>query len=531
MKKLSAIVLFLVVAVAAFTIRSYNIEKRTPHADEAEQAYTFLKLYEKGDYAYNPNGPHGPTLYFYALATQMMPDVDDFSMAEEASISVDSPSRPIGHQITINHLRSSLTPILLLILSCYLLTLSNYGTIAALGACACFGISSISCIYAGYFVHEIIFAASIFIFALYVWKYLKFPSIKWAMLAGLFAGLAQATKETSIIAFFATAVATLITIISSNDIRTKIAELNLRKISLHCFAFILAFTVIFCAFYSSFGNNPQGICDAFLSYIHFFDKAGSQAHSSPISYYFDILGIKKSEGAYFGEIPLMILAIIGFVYAIVQKYKKLNTTRANFIIFTFVNALVAIAVLCAIPYKMPWLLLSPIVFLCVAAGYGLQFLFERKNIAVWAGSFCIAIGLLFWQFELTSNAAIKYTEDPRNPMIYSHTVRDYKNFIARIETAVKVSNFGENLPVAFITQNSPWPAPWHLRNYQNIGFWNASIPQNIKDFEIVVCDSAFVDELSKTLNLEDYETEFFGLRKNLILTLFIKKPLFEEIIK
>ena len=66
MKYAWAIILFLL-SICFGGFGAYeNLQKRAIHADEAEQATTFLKLYQDGEYKYNPNGPHGPTLYYWA---------------------------------------------------------------------------------------------------------------------------------------------------------------------------------------------------------------------------------------------------------------------------------------------------------------------------------------------------------------------------------------------------------------------------------------------------------------------------------
>ena len=57
-------------AAAAFAasvfMRESNISARVAHADEAEQASTFSDMLRGEKYKYNPNGPHGPSLYYYA---------------------------------------------------------------------------------------------------------------------------------------------------------------------------------------------------------------------------------------------------------------------------------------------------------------------------------------------------------------------------------------------------------------------------------------------------------------------------------
>ena len=59
--------LFALIVVAAFWLRTRELEKRPMHADEANQAVKLGELIEAGEYAFDPRDHHGPTLYYAAL--------------------------------------------------------------------------------------------------------------------------------------------------------------------------------------------------------------------------------------------------------------------------------------------------------------------------------------------------------------------------------------------------------------------------------------------------------------------------------
>ena len=80
-------------------------------------------------------------------------------------------------------------------------------------------------------------------------------------------------------------------------------------------------------------------------------------------------------------------------------------------------------------------------------------------------------------------------------------------------------------------KESPWPAPFNLRRFRNAGFWSGGqMPNDISIFDVVVCDYATEKNVEKLLDTSKYEREFYGLRKNLVLTLFIKKEIFDKIV-
>jgi predicted membrane-bound mannosyltransferase len=58
--------LALLVALA-LGLRTYELDRRPLHADEANQAIKTGELLEHGRYAFDPRDHHGPTLYYAAL--------------------------------------------------------------------------------------------------------------------------------------------------------------------------------------------------------------------------------------------------------------------------------------------------------------------------------------------------------------------------------------------------------------------------------------------------------------------------------
>lgn len=157
--------------------------------------------------------------------------------------------------------------------------------------------------------------------------------------------------------------------------------------------------------------------------------------------------------------------------------------------------------------------------------------FDEKRLGAGLAAFAAVAALAFWQYKLSANASERYASDPRNPFIYSHTVRDFSNLEKRIREAAKFSEYKNDIPVAFVMRESPWPAPFDLRDLRNTGFWSGGkIPENLPIFDVVVCDGASEDALSAALPPEKYAREFYGLRKNLVLTAFIKKDIFEKIV-
>ena len=514
MRKLIYIALLCSAIVVGFGIRDFNMRNRAVHADESEQASTFLRLFSTGHYSYNPNGPHGPTLYYWTNAIQKL-------FGEYGS-----------SKLRVSDLRKNVLPFFIFILCAYVLFSPFIGRAAAWGACACFSLSGLACVYSTYFIHEIMFAFLVFCAAAAAWFFALRPSSLAAAIAGSFMGLALATKETAVISFAALALALILSVLISPDLRKDLkSAATPAKCAVWTASFLGAFALCFIPLLSSFGSNPGGILDFISSYSqHFFAKSADAAHEGSPSFYWLLMTLQSSEGARFGELPITILALLGFSHASIKLYKGNCSRESACVFFLALNALLCIIALSFLTYKTPWLILSAMTFVCAVAGYGISLLFHIKNRYLWILGLAFLIPLGYWQYKLDTNAALRYHSDPRNPFLYAHTVSDAARLRTRIFESGHVSQKYNSLPVAFIMGETPWPMPWFLRNYENIGYWKDSIPDNIGDFDIIVTDYKTNANVIKRLNdPSDYVHELYGLRKNLILNVYIKKQLFEKL--
>ena len=59
--------LLALVTLAAFWLRTHDLDRRPMHADEANQAVKLGELLDAGRYTFDPSDHHGPTLYYAAV--------------------------------------------------------------------------------------------------------------------------------------------------------------------------------------------------------------------------------------------------------------------------------------------------------------------------------------------------------------------------------------------------------------------------------------------------------------------------------
>ncbi|MBO6102262.1 MAG: hypothetical protein J6P03_03300 [Opitutales bacterium] len=521
----------------AASVRIRNLEDRAPHADESEQAFTAARLVQDGEYSYNPRGPHGPILYYWAASVLSGKDACDIDM-------------PL--------LRKTLLPVFFATLAllfaaplysknekslyqnrCRGLVEARFGQSAKFAfAAAAVGFlcaSSLSSIYSTYFVHECFFAFFGLGLCLTGERFFKSPTLVNSAALGTLAGMLQTAKETSVIAFASLIAAWIVCDVSSSEYRAKLARflktrgaVGILKTAL-CAAGAAAF--VYTVFYSSFGANPDGILDGVKSYfIHFFGKSESAAHAKGFFYYFKLLAGFKSQGAVFGESAIFALSICGGVCAFALKNRLVK--------YAFTFGLANVLIMSAIAYKTPWLLLLPTTALCLPAGYAVSvMLFSRlKNRGVFANAAASAAGMILifllasLQIKEQKNAAVFYKCDPRNPMIYVHTLKSEEALVKRIYDCAKVAD--ESFRVLVLTKNSPWPLPWQLLKLNAADFKSGvDNSDDLSKYSIVVFDAPFDEFFKDKLPPDKFLEEYFGLRENLLLRARVRRDIFEKSIR
>ena len=339
-----------------------SILNRTFHPDEANQAFTTGRLLETGTYSYNPQDHHGPTLYYAAATLQ----------------------KAAGHNstATLDPTLLRCTPLLFAVLALVFGALAVrkitgrlwHGLLFAL----LLGTSPLFVFFATDFIQEMLLAAFTMMMlwsALGKLKSLKVEKFKssaldvdrnstsqpstlnsqpsklkpgtWALLFGIAAGLAFATKETAILTFAAAGLAGLPFLwCVRKDLRLETRDETLS---------ILGFALTAALFYSSFGTSWQGVYNAFiaapLSYIHRAagDAAsqGAAAHVHPWwQYLYWMFGVNWR----FTAIPLLA------AFAVTFRPRS----------FLHLYTIVLLLIYSFIPYKTPWCALQIVLPLAIA---------------------------------------------------------------------------------------------------------------------------------------------------------------------
>lgn len=304
MKKIALGGLILLAVAAAFLIRLDKLDLRPMHHDEANQAIKFGLLLEKGEYLYDKTDHHGPLLYYLTLPAAKAMGRARVQDLDEALLR------------TVPALFGAA------LIALFLLFGGSIDLEARAVTVLLMAVSPAMAYYSRFYIQEMIFAFFAVGFIVSVWRYILRPDGGWYAVAGIFAGLMAATKETAVIILAATVLGVIAVLV-----REKISVLNTdmpvrRKVFVrHVVIALIAAAAVAALFYSSFGRNPEGIKDAVSSLNVYVEKGGdaSGIHAQPFFYYLGILTGRISGGLVWSEILVLLLGLAGMFFVFVPR--------------------------------------------------------------------------------------------------------------------------------------------------------------------------------------------------------------------
>lgn len=508
---LVASVVLLLVATA---LRAYALDLKPMHHDEGVNGFFLTSLLRQGTYHYDPNNYHGPTLYYLTVPLAALFGLTTFAVRFVTVLF------GVG--------------IVWLVLS-----LRRYiGTLGALVAAALVAVSPGCVFYSRYFIHEVPFVFFTLGLVVAALRFYETGTAHYLLLASASAAMLFATKETAFISIGTLALAWLVAwlwVKQMGDGRGKRrdgskAEGGLARFvasgqaeAVVVFAFAL-FVVIWVLFYSSFFKNWQGVADSFNAFAVWKQTGMSEFHGKPLDTYFKWLWQE--------EAPILILAAIGSCVALFEQ------RRNRFAIFAGAWGFGLLAAYSLISYKTPWLMLSFVVPMAIAAGYAVQSLGRigpavAKGLApalVVAG---IALAVCTYQtlvlnFREYDNDAYIY--------VYSHTRRQFLDMLKEVERAAGVA--GEKEPGITVASGEYWPLPWYFRDNTHAGYTNSVAASYDPQSALMVIgrksDNPREDQYEKlrtVLGGAYVEAGVYSMRPGVDLVLFERRDLAAKTVK
>jgi len=499
--------LLLIVLATALLVRIPGLSLRPMHHDEANQALKFGRLLEKGEYQYDKADHHGPALYYLTLPLAWASSKTTLSSLDET---------------TLRLLPAIFGAALVLLL---LLFGQSLGRTACLFAGLFIALSPAFTYYSRFYIQETLFVFFIMGFIGSLWRYRTRPAIGWALAAGFFAGMMYATKETSIIIFITAAGALLL----SGIFRKKDPPApgrSSKALLTHILLALIVAALTTALFFSSFFRNPKGILDSVLAFQNYLTKSGEPGfHAHPLWYYLGLLTYSKSAGLVWGEALVMTLACLGILSAL--------KNRGPFPVFISLYTLFTTAVFSVISYKTPWNVLPFYIGFVILAGIGTVFILQslRKNYQKILIGLLLAAGIINLEGQ-SYEANFRYFADPRNPYVYAQTSTDFLKLVRRVEETAAFHPDHERMLIKVVCgPYETWPLPWYLRRYERVGYWSDWRDVGGFDDALLVIASQDQAEKIRPAIRDKFQSEYYGLRPDVLLTLFIRNDLWDRFMK
>ena len=486
------LIIFLFAGAVALALRLPQLGNRPLHGDEANQMVRTDVLVETGRYEYDPLDHHGPVLYYAAA-----PIVRCFG----------GPSA-VHSEIWMYRI----VPVLFAILSILLINglgiWKQNGMFAGVRSVLFAGLftatSPVMVYYSRYFIQETLLCFFLLGMGVALRYYAFWPSWRSALMFGVCAGCALASKETAVMAFAAMAVA--------GWWAFGAHRVWLYWQTKHVLIALLMFVVTAVLWFTSFLTYPEGLSAAcFHGVSAYAGKAldGSE-HAHPWWWYGQILFyFKYGKGPVWSEALVLVPAFFAF-YAGFRK----NGVRA--LRFLTIYTVLLAAFHCAIPYKTPWCVMSVWggVLLLAGAGVGSLWMDLKMFPNFRVTRTLLLLGML-WLLALQTLQAVRASyrmpSDPRNPYVYAHTAQDALDMIAYIRKRT-----GTGLAAFALPPSDTWPMPWYLKDIK-AGYWTAldQIPAGTRPRVLVVPGAT--EELPKRFGTP-VSSRFFAVRPGVLVS-------------
>jgi uncharacterized protein (TIGR03663 family) len=452
------------------------------HGDEAVHADKFGRLLEEHYYEYDTYDYHGPTLNYLTLIPAWLLGAGTYVEVDEFTLRI--------------------VPVVMGTLLILLLVpmIRGMGCAAAVCAAVLTAISPAMVFYSRYYIQEMLLVCFTFGAIVSGYRYSLSGHIAWALCDGAMLGLMHATKETCVIAYGSMFLALVLVLVMRRR-KGEITDWREKIKPPHLIAAITAGLIVSALFFSSFLSNPGGIVDSIRTYTVYLGRVGNSLHVHPWDFYLSmLLYFRFSDGPIWTEALIVLLAVVGFGAAMVQKNR--SGTDPALLRFIAFYTLIMTVVYSAIPYKTPWCLLGFLHGMILLAGVGAVTLVKLAPNVV---PRLLVLGLLLEaSIHLTWQAYqcnYRYEADSRNPYVYAHPTPEVFTMAEKIEEYARVHKDGRDMDVEVICTGSDyWPLPWYLRHFPNVR-WRDRVVEDEPSAPIIIAS----DDIETALAIKLYK--------------------------
>lgn len=485
------------------------------HHDEGVNGFFTTNLVRQGTYVYDPANYHGPSLYYFALVSEIL-----FGLTTEAM---------------------RLVPVVFgLLLVGLVFPLRRYlGSLAVLVAGALLAISPGAVYISRYFIHETLLVAFSLALVVAVTLYLDRREAKYLLAAAVTAALLFATKETGIITVAVLLIAVVIGHYytawrNPSAVRRQAPARSAtrpRSVWIEGVEYrparsdgapagsaaspwpgsipteqlagaSVVFLVIYVLLYSSFFTNfPKGLIDSLATFT-IWTQTGEATQVQPIYRYLEWMVPT--------EVAILVLGVVGGLVAAIRAPSRL------WVIIGLWAAGIT-GVYSIIQYKTPWIILNLLLPLALLAGLAVSEAWRsrrwRVGVPVVLGAALLVSG--YYTIDLNFN----HYDDETYSYVFVHTTRDMLNLVDEIEATAERAGTGKDTGVVIMSPDY-WPLPWYLRDYPKAGFFGSIVETQEAMILANVNQEA---ELAPTIADRYDRVGMYRLRPGVDLVLYVRK--------
>jgi uncharacterized protein (TIGR03663 family) len=495
---------FILAVGVACALRIPELDRRPMHNDEAVNAVKFGELWQHGNYRYDPNEHHGPTLPYLTAACCAVTRAPDYNHLTEARLRMVTVLAGVALILLLPLMRDGL------------------GAGGVMAAAFFTALSPALVFYSRYWIHEELLVLFMFLALVAGWRFVQKPGWGWAATVGLAVGLMQATKETFVLPVAAAVgAAWLVHVFTPRRGQISIAW---RYIAAAAGVWLLVWVALFTAFFT----HATGLVDSLRTFGAWVQHSrGDSTHAHPWTFYWErLFWFRAPHGPFWTEGIILLLAVTGAASGFYRALR--GESHAGLVRFlTFFTVLLG-AMYSVIPYKTPWCVLGVLHGLILLAGVGVVVLWRlaesKLDKAMVAAALVIGGAHLGWQ---AWRASFPLCADSTNPWVYAQTSPDLLNLVGKIK-AVAVAEEGTATPIRVVAMDGDyWPLPWHLREFDHVGWWQANSGE--------VTEPIVIASQKSDLKLDAQGTRvmvgYFQLRPQVFLELYVSRGLWERYIR